>query len=74
MALFNGAPSSTPRVAGFHYLCAERFGPRKALPIEGAQGRLFDLGTHGENVFDALLNHQDQSARKAWHDLLLKQI
>ena len=60
MALFNGAPSSTARVAGFNYLSAERFGPRKALPIEGARGRLFDLGIHGEHVFDALLNHQDQ--------------
>lgn len=60
MALFNGAPSSTPQVAGFNYLSAERFGPRKALPIEGAQGSHFDLGSHGEYVFDALLSHQDQ--------------
>ena len=60
IALFNGAPSNTPRVGAFNYLSAERFGPRKALPIEGAQGSLFDLGTHGEYVFDALLNHQDQ--------------
>ena len=60
ISLFNGAPSSTAQVAGFNYLSAERFGPRKALPIEGARGRLFDLGIHGEHVFDALLNHQDQ--------------
>ena len=65
MALFNGAPSSTPRVAGFNYLSAERFGPRKALPIEGARGSLFDLGIHGEHVWDALLNHQDQIILRA---------
>ena len=65
VALFNGAPSSTPQVAGFNYLSAERFGPRKALPIEGARGSLFDLGIHGEHVFDALLNHQDQIILRA---------
>ena len=65
MALFNGTPSSTAQVAGFNYLSAERFGPRKALPIEGARGSLFDLGIHGEHVFDALLNHQDQIILRA---------
>ena len=65
VSLFNGAPSSNAQVAGFNYLRAERFGPRKALPMEGARGSLFDLGIHGEHVFDALLNHQDKIILRA---------
>jgi hypothetical protein len=32
-ALFNGGPAGEPRVGAFNYLNAERFGPRKALPM-----------------------------------------
>lgn len=60
LALFSGGPFGTPRIAEFNYLNAERYGPRKALPIGGRHGRLFDLGKHGEFVFDALLHHQDR--------------
>ncbi|WP_050525131.1 hypothetical protein [Pseudorhodobacter ferrugineus] len=60
VALFSGGPFGTPGVADFNYLNAERYGPRKALPVDDRHGRLFDLGKHGEFVFDALLNHQDR--------------
>lgn len=59
VALFSGGPFGTPGVADFNYLNAERYGPRKALPVDDRHGRLFDLGKHGEYVFDALLHHQD---------------
>lgn len=59
VALFSGGPFGNPGVADFNYLNAERYGPRKALPVDDRHGRLFDLGKHGEFVFDALLNHQD---------------
>lgn len=58
-SLLNGGPFGTPVVAGFNYLNAERYGPRKSLPVDDSHGRLFDLGKHGEYVFDALLRHQD---------------
>lgn len=59
LSLFNAGPFGTPDVGGFNYLNAERYGPRKALPVDDRHGRLFDLGKHGEYVFDALLHHQD---------------
>lgn len=59
VALFSGGPFGAPGVADFNYLNAERYGPRKALPVDDRHGRLFDLGKHGEYVFDALLHHQD---------------
>jgi predicted ATPase len=57
--IFNGGPFDNSTVADFNYLNAERYGPRKALPVDDQHGRLFDLGKHGEYVFDALLHHQD---------------
>ena len=57
-ALFNGGPAGEHRVAAFNYLNAERFGPRKALPMGGGGANLFDVGKHGDKVFDALLAHQ----------------
>ncbi|CAO4194107.1 AAA family ATPase [Methylorubrum extorquens] len=60
VALFNGGPLGTPSVAAFNYLNAERFGPRKALPMDDRYGRLFDVGKHGQYIFDALLQHQDR--------------
>jgi predicted ATPase len=60
LALFSGGPFRTSGVAEFNYLNAERYGPRKALPVDDRHGRLFDLGKHGEYVFDALLHHQDR--------------
>ncbi|TNF16503.1 MAG: DUF3696 domain-containing protein [Rhodobacteraceae bacterium] len=59
VALFSGGPFGTPGVADFNYLNAERFGPRKALPVDDRHGRLFNLGKHGEHVLDALLHHRD---------------
>lgn len=58
-ALFNGGPIGFPRIAAFNYLNAERYGPRKALPADATHSGLFDLGKHGEYVFDALLHHQN---------------
>ncbi|MER9546122.1 DUF3696 domain-containing protein [Mesorhizobium sp. M0437] len=58
--LFSGGQFGAAHVAGFNYLNAERYGPRKALPIEVGRGRLFDLGKNGEHVLDALLGHQDR--------------
>ncbi len=60
VALFSGGPFGAPGIADFNYLNAERYGPRKALPVDDRHGRLFDLGKHGEYVFDALLRHQDR--------------
>jgi predicted ATPase len=65
VALFNGGPFGSALIAGFNYLNAERFGPRKALPVEGGRGRLFDLGKHGEHVLDCLLVHQDRIVLRA---------
>ncbi|WP_137803351.1 DUF3696 domain-containing protein [Caulobacter sp. 3R27C2-B] len=59
-ALFNGGPVGTHKVGAFNYLNAERFGPRKALPMGAGGAALFDVGKHGEKVFDALLAHQDR--------------
>lgn len=61
VALFSGGPFGAPQVAEFNYLNAERYGPRKALPVDERHGRLFDLGKHGEYVFNALLLHQDRT-------------
>lgn len=58
-SLFNGGPAGNPKVGGFNYLNAERFGPRKALPMGGGGIGLFDVGKHGDKVFEALLAHQD---------------
>lgn len=58
-ALFNGGPVGAHRIAAFNYLNAERFGPRKALAMGAGGAALFDVGKHGEKVFDALLTHQD---------------
>lgn len=58
-ALFNGGPLGAHRVGAFNYLNAERFGPRKALTMGAGGAALFDVGKHGEKVFDALLAHQD---------------
>lgn len=58
IALFNGGNFGEPQVAAFNYLNAERYGPRKALPVDSRRGRLFDLGKHGEHVLDALLHNR----------------
>ncbi|RZJ46222.1 MAG: DUF3696 domain-containing protein [Brevundimonas sp.] len=57
--LFNGGPVGAHRVAAFNYLNAERFGPRKSLAMGTGGAALFDVGKHGEKVFDALLAHQN---------------
>lgn len=62
VSLFNGGSFGVPEVAAFNYLNAERYGPRKALPLEDRHGRLFDLGKHGEYVLNGLLQHQDKIA------------
>lgn len=60
VTLFSGGPFGAPGVADFNYLNAERYGPRKALPVDDRHGRLFDLGKHGEYVLDGLLHHRDR--------------
>lgn len=41
----------------FHYIFAERFGPRKMLPLSEAHARVQDLGSHGQYVLHFLLAH-----------------
>jgi predicted ATPase len=41
----------------FHYVFAERFGPRKMLPLSEAHARAQDLGSHGQYVLHFLLEH-----------------
>lgn len=41
----------------FHYIFAERFGPRKMLPLSESHARQMDLGCHGEYVLHFLLEH-----------------
>ncbi len=60
VALFSGSALGSSGVGAFNYLNAERYGPRKALPVDDRRGRSFDLGKHGEYVFDGLLHHQDR--------------
>ncbi|MBA8904173.1 DUF3696 domain-containing protein [Phyllobacterium sp. P30BS-XVII] len=42
----------------FHYLNAERVGPRKFGMMSATRGRHFDLGIHGEFAMHALHTHQ----------------
>jgi predicted ATPase len=42
------------------YLCAERLGPRKALPISTSHVRRRDIGKQGEYVLHALQYYEDQ--------------
>ncbi|WP_082849638.1 AAA family ATPase [Rhizobium anhuiense] len=60
VSLFSGSAFGSSSVGAFNYLNAERYGPRKSLPVDDRRGRSFDLGKHGEYVFDGLLHHQDQ--------------
>jgi predicted ATPase len=47
-----------PPLAGrVTYLCAERHGPRKMLPLSESRVSAFDLGIHGEYVLHFLLIH-----------------
>jgi predicted ATPase len=41
----------------FHYVFAERFGPRKMLPLSESHAREMNLGPHGEYVLHFLLEH-----------------
>lgn len=41
----------------FHYVFAERFGPRKMLPLSESHVREMNLGSHGEYVLHFLLEH-----------------
>jgi predicted ATPase len=43
-----------PSLGMFHYLTAERHGPRKALPMSRARAKPSDLGAHGEYVLQVL--------------------
>lgn len=53
-----GIPPPRP-MGGFHYLSAERMGPRKFLPIARGRTNDFDLGVQGEFVLHALQTHKD---------------
>ena len=45
----------------FHYLNAERLGPRKYGPMPSFKGREFNLGTKGEFALHALYTHRDEA-------------
>lgn len=51
--------------AGFHYLSAERLGPRKALPASEEQVRRRQLGTQGEYVLHFLEQRGDEPFSEA---------
>lgn len=57
--LLTGLISDEPPTVGFHYLHAERFGPRKFLPMQTALSGALDLGPRGEYVLHALATYQD---------------
>lgn len=46
-----------PFVGDFQYLCAERLGPRKFLPLAESHARRRDLGSRGEYVLHFLLEY-----------------
>jgi predicted ATPase len=50
------AKNSLLRSSGFQYLCAERLGPRKVLPVSEERVRRRDLGKQGEYVLHYLLH------------------
>jgi len=49
----------SPRLLAFHYLNAERHGPRKFLPVSLAETYQMGLGSRGEYVLDMLEIFQD---------------
>ncbi|SFC30633.1 DUF3696 domain-containing protein [Collimonas sp. OK412] len=50
--------NSLPPFGGrFHYIFAERFGPRKMLPLSESHIREFNIGIRGEYVFHMLIEH-----------------
>jgi predicted ATPase len=46
--------SERPNNCVFHYLTAERHGPRKALPMSRLRSNSGEIGAHGEYVLDVL--------------------
>ncbi|MGO4571041.1 DUF3696 domain-containing protein [Microvirga sp. 2TAF3] len=56
--LLQGEVHGEPPRSAFHYLHAERHGPRKFLPMSASRARAFDLGTRGEYVLHALHEYQ----------------
>jgi predicted ATPase len=57
--LFTGSSYNRSDIQMFHYLTADRHGPRKFLPMSPGHAKAFDLGTRGEFVLEALGVHQD---------------
>jgi predicted ATPase len=53
----------SPQTGGafFHYLNAERLGPRKYGPIPSFRGREYNLGTKGEFALHALYQHRNDA-------------
>lgn len=59
-ALFNPVVPELSHVSRFQYLNAERYGPRKSLPMSLSRAEAFDLGSRGEYVLHVLETHQDR--------------
>jgi len=53
-----------PFRAGLTYLSAERWGPRKTLPLSESRARKSDLGIHGEYFLHMLLENGAQQLRE----------
>lgn len=56
--------SDPPFRAGLTYLSAERWGPRKTLPLSESRARKSDLGIHGEYFLHMLLENGAQQLRE----------
>ncbi len=58
--LFRQPPHDKVTIPYFHYLNAERNGPRKFLPIGFAKSEIIEIGAHGEFVLQFLDAWQDK--------------
>lgn len=56
----NSDSPDRPEISTFHYLCAERNGPRKYLPMSRARADALELGCQGEFVLHALQVHGEK--------------
>ena len=58
--MYQGGSPDRPEITSFHYLCAERNGPRKYLPMSRARADALELGCQGEFVLHALQVHGEK--------------